>query len=235
VVQTIPRTCAWCGSMFEQVKRATGGGRPAKYCSVEHRIKANNRRPGRDIAGPRCWPRSVPVAKEICDLYRSGLSAGDVARKFGKNAETISRVLRANGVALRDRNAPTAAKCYKDGKIKLHGGYVGILLRPGDPLYSMVARSPASMKLGGYAPEHRIVVARALGRPLERFENVHHKNGIRDDNRPENLELWTKPQPIGQRPEDLVSWVVFHYPELVDAELRMRKREKHSGQVRLVI
>lgn len=68
--------------------------------------------------------------------------------------------------------------------------------------------------------EHRLVMQKHLGRELLPNENVHHINGIRDDNRIENLELWVKPQLAGQRVEDLVDFVVENYREYVEAAIK---------------
>ena len=57
---------------------------------------------------------------------------------------------------------------------------------------------------GRIRPEHRVVMAEILGRPLVKGESVHHKNGQRSDNRPENLELWVGPIRHGARASDLV-------------------------------
>lgn len=68
----------------------------------------------------------------------------------------------------------------------------------------------------GNLGQHIAVMAAVLQRPLHKGETVHHKNGVRHDNRPENLELWTKRHQPGQRVTDLIAWAHALLEEYAD-------------------
>lgn len=96
--------------------------------------------------------------------------------------------------AMKNRKGPESI-AWRGGRTKNSTGYM-LVQAPSHPAAHTV----------GYVAEHRLVMERTLGRYLRPEETVHHINGIRHDNRPENLELWTSRQPKGQRVSDLVEW-----------------------------
>jgi hypothetical protein len=85
---------------------------------------------------------------------------------------------------------------WRGGRFIGAGGYVRVNKRG----------HPYAHKQNQTVLEHRLVMEQKLGRYLYPNENVHHINGNKADNRIENLELWVKSQPTGQRPKDLVEW-----------------------------
>jgi hypothetical protein len=119
--------------------------------------------------------------KEIIALYADTRSQTAVASTVGRSQAVISRILRKNGI--HDGRRPQGAKhgSWKGGRL-VQNGYVQVMVDRADDFYSMANAL-------GYAMEHRLVMARALGRPLSANETVHHVNGNRSDNSIRNLQL----------------------------------------------
>lgn len=135
------------------------------------RLKANGIKMRRCSKSPRVllFLRSIQGAIK---LYKDGWNCHRIALKFGVSRAWVDKYLKINNVILRQK---------KPTRMILKSGYVQIY-KPNHHLSNN----------GGYASEHRLVAEETLGRPLKKSEVVHHINRIRDDNRPENLQVLTK-------------------------------------------
>lgn len=174
-----------------------GCGKPASkrgYCGMHYLRWRETGAPG------EAEPRRLPATPD-------GLCSVDGCENAARHKQLCVMHLyrlRAHG-ELGPATRVRRRKGHTDGRYVDPNGYVYVSA-PGHP----AAR-------GGYVAEHRLIVEQKLGRYLLTRESVHHVNGIRDDNRPENLELWVRPQPAGQRVDDLVAWVCETYPDYVAA------------------
>ena len=206
----VHKVCALCGGELPLPKDARSPGAPRTYCSNECSQRAGyERRYGRRAAIPRNESAYFQDEQGLW-WYRFGKTKPSRLRAFWKTCDRCGKAFlginRPNrpGVYC-SRSCSTAAvfsripkeqrirenaRRWNGGRMLDQHGYI-MALAPDHHSNATTTRR--------YVQEHRLVMEQVLGRNLKRGEQVHHKNGIRTDNRPENLELWVTQQPPGAR------------------------------------
>ena len=116
---------------------------------------------------------------QLARLYAEGKTLSELALITGYPEETVRRRMEAAGIPRRPRGQPAGKYLPAGGRVTDKDGY--ILIKANDHPHA---------NSGGYVREHRLVMEEQLGRYLLPEEVVHHINGIKDDNRLENLGLY---------------------------------------------
>jgi hypothetical protein len=133
---------------------------------------------------------SVKIQNQAASMYVDGkMSTREIGRKLHLCAHTITRLILRSGIKMRtsveglrvkypNGRYGSQASNWQGGKRLTRSGYI-YEYKPDHPNASTI----------GAVMEHRLVMEKKLGRYLEAGEVVHHINGIKNDNRPENLEV----------------------------------------------
>jgi len=170
------------GVSMATLEERYGCSRPTIYKAL--------RRNGVAVAPPgrtRWRTFSDEQVDEMVRRWDAGESQSAIAKSFDTTQVIIGRALLWRGRRPERRTNHSrgpAHGSWKGGRIRWESGYVGIKVDPDDPMFAMATA-------GGYVPEHRLVMARSIGRVLTHHETVHHINGVRDDNDISNLQLRT--------------------------------------------
>lgn len=131
---------------------------------------------------PRINAWTPELQQQVVERYRSGESQQRIADDLGVGQPSVSARLREAGVVVRRPVASGEAHgSWKGGRV-VQGGYIYVRPTADDLAYCRPNGS-------GYVSESRLVMGRALGRPLTDDETVHHINLDHSDNAPKNLQL----------------------------------------------